>query len=162
MAAREHRHAVRLRWTGAGGTGTTGYAAYGRDHVISAPGKPDLLGSSDPAFRGDPARWSPEELVLAALSACHQLWYLHLCAEAGVVVLAYQDDPEAILQEQQDGAGQLTAITLRPVVTIAQGGDRERALALHTQAGSLCFVARSMNVPVRHAATVAWAAPTET
>ena len=146
---RVHRYEVHLRWTGAGDGGTTGYAAYGRDHVISAAGKPDLLGSSDPLFRGDAARWSPEELLVAALSACHQLWYLHLCAEAGVVVMAYGDAPIGVMREQADGAGQFEAVTLRPTVTLAAGSDTARAQALHEAAGAKCFIARSMAFPVR-------------
>ena len=83
---------LRLRWTGDRGVGTASYTAYARDHEITAPGKPAIAGSSDPRFRGDATRWNPEELLLGAISACHQLWYLHLCAEAGVVVTAYVDD----------------------------------------------------------------------
>jgi organic hydroperoxide reductase OsmC/OhrA len=116
---RTHEYRLHLRWTGAGDSGTASYAGYGRDHVLSAPGKPDLAGSSDPAFRGDRARWSPEELLIGALSACHQLWYLHLCAEAGVVVLAYEDDPVGMLHERPDGAGAFVGVTLHPAVTIA-------------------------------------------
>jgi organic hydroperoxide reductase OsmC/OhrA len=155
---REHLYRLHLRWTGAGASGTTSYAGYGRDHVISASGKPDLDGSSDPAFRGDPARWSPEELLLASLSACHQLWYLHLCAKAGIVVLAYEDDPVGIMQEQPDGAGQFAGVTLHPVVTLARDIDCERAATLHEAAGRMCFIARSMRFNVR----VAPVQPTKT
>jgi organic hydroperoxide reductase OsmC/OhrA len=154
VPARVHRYEVHLRWTGARGAGTTGYRAYSRDHVISAPGKPDLLGSSDPAFRGAPARWSPEELLLAALSACHQLWYLHLCAEAGVVVRAYHDDPDGIMHEGADGSGQFARVTLRPAVTIAPECDPGQAMVLHAAAAGMCFIRRSMAFPVDHQAAV--------
>jgi organic hydroperoxide reductase OsmC/OhrA len=148
--AKLHQYRLQLRWTGAGGGGTTGYAAYGRDYIVSAPGKADLAGSADAAFRGDAARWSPEELLLASLSACHQLWYLHLCAEAGVVVTAYEDSPVATMREQPDGAGQFESATLRPMVTIAPGSDGAGAAALHAAAAAKCFIARSVNFPVRH------------
>jgi organic hydroperoxide reductase OsmC/OhrA len=154
MTARLHRYGVHLRWTGAGETGTTGYAAYSRDHVISAPGKPDLPGSSDPLFRGNPTRWSPEELLLSSLSACHQLWYLHLCAEAGVTVLAYEDQPEGLMREQADGAGQFDRVTLRPCVTICAASDAAHAQSLHAAAASMCFIRRSMAFPVLHEATL--------
>ncbi|BDA85823.1 hypothetical protein Sa4125_33650 [Aureimonas sp. SA4125] len=94
MSYKIHRYASHVRWTGNRGSGTSSYTAYGRAHEIAAAGKPVIPGSSDPAFRGDPDRWNPEELLLASLSACHQLWYLHLCARDGIVVTAYEDKAE--------------------------------------------------------------------
>ncbi len=160
-AHRQHRYAVRLDWTGNLGNGTVSYRGYSRDHSLKAPGnagKPAIAASSDPAFRGDPARWNPEELLVAALSSCHQLWYLHLCATAGIVVTAYEDDAEGIMDEEADGAGQFTAVVLRPRVALAPGSDRDRALALHHAAAEKCFIARSVNFPVTHEPVVAVAA----
>lgn len=150
-----HRYRARIEWTGARAHGTTSYRAYGRDHRIAVANKPDLLGSSDPAFRGDASRHNPEELLLAAVSACHMLWYLHLAAEAGVVVTAYADDAEGQMEMEADGAGQFTGVTLRPSVTLASGSDRARADSLHAQAHAKCFIARSVNFPIaiRPAAT---------
>jgi organic hydroperoxide reductase OsmC/OhrA len=144
-----HRYTVALEWTGNTGAGTAGYTDYSRDHVLRAPGKPDLAGSSDPHFRGDAARWNPEELLVASLSACHQLWYLHLAAEAGIVVTAYRDAAEGEMALEPDGGGRFVAVTLRPEVTIA-AGDAARAHALHAEAARLCFIARSVAFPVRH------------
>ncbi len=145
-----HRYAVTVEWTGNTGAGTSGYRAYQRRHEISANGKPPIPGSSDPAFRGDAARWNPEELLVAALSGCHQLSYLHLCADAGIVVLAYADDAEGLMQEEDGGAGQFQSVLLRPRVTVAAGSDLAKARALHDAAHALCFIARSVNFPVRH------------
>ncbi|CAO3431128.1 OsmC family protein [Azospirillum endophyticum] len=150
MAHREHRYSVRLDWTGNLGTGTSGYKAYSRDHELKAGTKPAIPATSDPAFRGDPARWNPEEMLVGALSSCHQLWYLHLCATAGIVVTAYSDDAEGVMEEETGGAGQFTAVILRPRVTLAPGSDADKALALHHQAAEKCFIARSINFPVRH------------
>ncbi|HSJ16327.1 MAG TPA: OsmC family protein [Longimicrobiales bacterium] len=144
-----HQYAIHTTWTGNRGTGTSGYRAYDRAHEISAPGKPALAASSDPAFRGDPARYNPEELLVAALSSCHMLWYLHLCADAGIVVSAYQDDASGVLEMTPDGGGRFTEVLLRPRVTIERG-DAARAAALHDDAHRLCFVASSVNFPVRH------------
>ncbi|MEH3046995.1 MAG: OsmC family protein [Sphingomonas adhaesiva] len=144
---REHGYAVRTVWTGNLGEGTATYRGYARDHVVSAAGKADLAASADPAFRGDPARWNPEELLVASLSGCHQLWYLSLCAEAGVVVTAYEDAAEGVMAEETGGAGQFVSVTLRPRVTIASG-DMEKARALHERAHAMCFIARSVNFPV--------------
>ncbi|PZQ62846.1 MAG: peroxiredoxin [Sphingomonas taxi] len=150
-----HHFRIALRWTGDRGTGTSSYAAYGRDHVIEGEGKAAAIpGSSDPRFRGDAARWNPEELLLAALSACHQLWYLHLCADAGITVTDYRDAADAELVLEPDGGGRIVAATLRPAVTIAAGGDAARASSLHGEARRLCFIARSVAFPVRHEACV--------
>jgi organic hydroperoxide reductase OsmC/OhrA len=145
---REHRYQLRVTWTGNRGEGTRSYTAYSRDHEVSAEGKPALLGSSDPGFRGDPTRWSPEELMVAALSQCHMLWYLHLCSAAGIVVTAYEDSPEGLLAENRDGSGQFVRTTLRPRVTLADPDRAAQAAGLHGRAHELCFIARSVNFPV--------------
>ncbi len=149
-----HHYAVRVDWTGNRGTGTTGYKAYGRDHLISADGKHDISGSSDRTFHGDADRWNPEELLLAALSQCHLLSYLHVAASAGVVVTDYHDEAVGTM-EQTDGGGHFTSATLRPVVTVADEGMVERALALHHEASQKCFIAASVNFPVAHEPQVA-------
>ncbi|HVC59283.1 MAG TPA: OsmC family protein [Acetobacteraceae bacterium] len=150
MAERRHAYAARVEWTGNQGSGTASYRGYSRAHDISAPGKPTIAGSSDPGFRGDPARWTPEELLVASLSACHQLWYLHLCADAGIVVRAYRDDAVGVMLEQIDGAGQFEIVTLRPHATLAPGSDEATARRLHGEAARMCFIARSVSFKVSH------------
>jgi organic hydroperoxide reductase OsmC/OhrA len=146
---KEHGYAVQVAWTGDEGSGTSGYRAYRRDHEISATGKRPILASSDPAFRGDASRYNPEELLVASLSSCHMLWYLHLCSDAGVVVTGYVDDASGTMAETEDGGGRFTVLVLRPRVTIADGSDREVAASLHEKAHHLCFIANSVNFPVR-------------
>ena len=146
--SREHAYRVEVKWTGNRGTGTSSYKAYGRDHEIRATGKPAISGSSDPTFRGDPARWNPEDLLVGSLSACHELWYLHLCAGAGVVVLAYEDHAEGVMVEEDSGGGQFTSVTLRPQVTIDAASNADLAKSLHQVAHEKCFVARSVAFPV--------------
>ena len=148
MASKTHSYHVQVTWTGNQGTGTASYRGYSRDHLIEAAGKPAINGSSDPSFRGDPARWNPEELLLAALSACHKLWYLGLCAEAGISVQSYEDHATGSMLEESDRAGQFTQATLHPRITFAPGSDLEKALALHHSAHEKCFIARSVNFPV--------------
>ncbi|WP_207461757.1 OsmC family protein [Azospirillum sp. SYSU D00513] len=150
MAGKEHRYAVTVTWTGNTGTGTSGYRAYERRHEIAVPAsaKPAIPGSSDPAFRGDPARWNPEELLVASLSACHKLWYLHLCADAGLAVTAYTDRADGVMEETADGGGRFRHVTLRPEVTLAPGSDPERARAIHHDAHEKCFIAASVNFTV--------------
>jgi organic hydroperoxide reductase OsmC/OhrA len=152
----EHRHEYRITvtWEGDRGTGTSGYRAYGRDHRIAAAGKPDILASADPHFLGDPARWNPEEMLLASVSACHKLWYLHFCAVSGVIVTAYQDDAEGTMQMDSDGGGRFTEIVLKPRVTIKTGTYPELALELHEDAHEKCFIANSVNFPVRCEAVI--------
>lgn len=148
MSGGAHHYDIRVRWTGNHGSGTASYRAYGRDHLIQAKGKPTVAGSSDPAFRGDPERYNPEELLLAAASACHMLTYLHLCADAGVVVTGYEDAATGTMVEDADGGGRFRDILLRPRITLAAGSDLERANALHEDAHRLCFIANSVSVPV--------------
>ncbi len=148
MPDKQHHYRVTVTWTGNRGQGTRTYTAYGRDHVIEAVGKPPIPGSSDPAFRGDPDRWNPEELLLASLSACHKLWYLHLCAVAGLNVVTYQDAAEATMSEDATGGGRFIQAILRPTITFAPGADLAQAEALHDDAHRHCFIANSVNFPV--------------
>ncbi|GAA1468500.1 peroxiredoxin [Microbacterium thalassium] len=137
-------------WTGDRGTGTSGYRDYDRAVSISVEGKPELLASADKPFRGDPARWNPEDMLVAALSECHLLSYLHACVQAGVVVLAYEDDASGLMREDGSGAGRFHEVVLRPRVTIADAAMRDAALAAHETAHGWCFIANSVNFPVRH------------
>lgn len=156
MAHGEHKYRVSVQWTGNRGTGTSGYREYGRDHVIRAGNKPDIPGSSDPAFRGDATRWNPEDLLVASTSACHKLWYLHLCSDAGVRVVEYLDDAEGAMLDGPD-RGRFTEIVLRPRVVIRRGDDRALALELHHKAHAQCYVANSVNFPIRCEPTVDYA-----
>jgi organic hydroperoxide reductase OsmC/OhrA len=145
----EHHYRLRSEWTGNRGTGTTGYKDYDRLVTLSSDGKPDLPVSADKPFRGDPSRWNPEELLLAALSECHLLSYLHACVTAGVVVVAYTDDASGLLTEDGRGGGAFTEVVLRPRVTVAEASMLEAASAAHHQALEWCFIANSVNFPVR-------------
>jgi organic hydroperoxide reductase OsmC/OhrA len=147
MARREHTYRVQVEWTGNRGTGTSGYREYGREHTIRAAGKPEIAGSSDAAFRGDAARWNPEDLLVAAAAACHKLWYLHLCADAGIAVQSYVDEAVGVMLESPE-QGRFTRIVLRPKVTIRSGDDAELAARLHQQAHAHCYVANSVNFPI--------------
>jgi organic hydroperoxide reductase OsmC/OhrA len=151
---REHRYSVTVTWTGNTGTGTSTYRSYERAHEISAEGKPAIGASSDPVFRGDRTRWNPEELLVAALSSCHQLSYLHLCADVGIVVVEYVDHAEGWMVETPDGSGQFTRVVLRPKVTIS-AGDAAKAKELHHEAHAKCFIARSVNFPVENEPEIA-------
>ncbi|GAB2986395.1 OsmC family protein [Actinotalea caeni] len=145
-----HTYEIGLSWTGNTGAGTSSYRAYTRDHEVTAPGRPPLLGSSDPTFRGEATRWNPEQLYVASIAQCHMLWYLHLAAQAGVTVTAYEDRPTAVMVEEAGGAGRFESVTLRPSVTIAPGSDPKTAAALHDQVGDYCFIARSIRTPIHH------------
>lgn len=150
MPQTSHHYALTVTWTGDLGEGTRDHRAYSRSHEITGPGLPPLLGSADTAFRGETGRWNPEQLLVAALSQCHLLAYLHVCAVAGVVVTGYTDHPEGVLARTSGGGGRFTEVLLRPRVTVAASDQVERALALHPGANRQCFVANSVNFPVRH------------
>ncbi len=144
---------ARIEWTGAKAGGTTSYQAYSREYEVTSEGKPTIRGSADRQFRGDPSLYNPEDLLVIALSTCHLLSYLAECARAGVNVVAYEDDARGTMQ-MKDGAIRFTDVLLQPRVTIAPGSDVEKAKALHAKAHEECFIANSVNFPVRHEATV--------
>ena len=145
-----HNYSLSLIWTGNTGKGTSNYRSYERSHTISIPGKPILLASSDPAFRGDASCYNPEELLLASLSSCHMLWYLHLCAENGIIVTGYSDHPTGSMEEAVNGSGKFTEVILRPVVLITDFLQKEKAIQLHVEANRMCFIANSVNFQVKH------------
>jgi organic hydroperoxide reductase OsmC/OhrA len=147
-----------MSWRFAGpataGRGPAVTRAYGRDHEVTAEDRAPIAGSSAPGFRGDPDRWNPEQLLVAALAQCHMLWFLHLAAVAGIVVCAYEDRAFGELTENRDGSGQFSRVVLRPVVTVADRSMRLRAELVHADAHGRCFIARSVNFPVGHEPTV--------
>jgi len=145
-----HQYKVNLTWTGNSGSGTKDYRSYERSHVITAENKMPIPASSDPAFRGDVLRYNPEELMVASISSCHMLWYLHLCAVAGIIVTEYQDHASGIMTETSDGAGHFTEVTLHPFVTITETARIADANELHHRANKMCFIANSCNFPIHH------------
>lgn len=144
-----HHYSVSIAWTGNRGSGTSGYKDYGRDHIVHAEGKTDIHGSADRSFFGDVERWNPEELLIAALSQCHMLSFLHVATDAGVVVTEYTDTARGVLTLDGTGAGRVTEVTLAPSVTVA-GPVPADMEALHHRASELCFIANSVNFPVVH------------
>ena len=151
MKEREHQYRVTTTWTGNLGAGTSDYRAYSRNHEIKILGKrAPIPGSSDRAFRGDPARYTPEELLVASLSTCHMLWFLHLCADAAIVVIEYEDAATGTMAEHPDGSGEFTRVVLHPRVVITDPARIPDATSLHPRAHDLCFIARSVNFPVNH------------
>lgn len=148
MADKTHRYELDITWTGNTGTGTSGYRDYERAHDISAPGKPTIAGTADLAFRGVPERWNPEELLVASLSQCHMLWVLALCAQNGVTVTGYTDQPWGTMAQTADGGGYFTEVMLRPTVHIADAQQAETLTEIHERAHRLCFIANSVNFEV--------------
>ncbi len=148
----DHSFALSIEWTGNRGTGTSGYRDYERSGVVTAPGKEPIASSSARVFHGDSTRWNPEEMLIAALAECHMLSYLHTALRNGVVVTAYTDDATGTMVQEGDG-GHFTEVTLRPRVTVADASQVELAQRIHTEAAENCFIAASMNFPVRHEPT---------
>jgi organic hydroperoxide reductase OsmC/OhrA len=150
--AHEHHYAARLVWTGAERGPTTDYRSYSREYRVEIEGKPPLVGSADPTFRGDPGLHNPEDLLVASLSACHMLTYLAECARAGIEVVGYEDQARGKMAFK-DRKMRFVEVTLAPRVTIA-AGDLAQAEALHEKAHADCFIASSVNFPVTNTATV--------
>lgn len=151
MVRRNHHYEIDLSWAGNLGVGTRGYEDYARDFLVTATAKTTSIeGSADPAFRGAATRWNPEELLLASVAACHKLWYLHLCADANVVVCAYRDQASASMGPDTDGVTRILSAVLRPQVVISNSSDAKLAAALHADANAACFVANSVRFPIEH------------
>jgi organic hydroperoxide reductase OsmC/OhrA len=146
-----HHYQLKIEWTGNNGTGTSNSAAYERSHNLSVIGKEPLSCSSDPAFRGDKTKYNPEEMLVAAVSSCHMLWYLHLCADAGIIVTEYVDNPEGtMMEETATEPGRFTEIILNPLITVTAATMKEEAYLLHDQARKKCFISNSCNFPISH------------
>lgn len=145
---KEHQYPLHITWTGNRGEGTTSYTAYGREHRIEGKDKPTLEASADTPFQGDATKYNPEDLLVASLSACHMLWFLHLCADRGIVVVAYEDRPVGILTQEAHGSGQFKEVTLHPRVQITDASQINLLPDLHELAGEKCFIANSVRFPV--------------
>ena len=153
MSNKKHQYNIHLKWTGNLGTGTKGYTTYGRDYSIAYGNKPVLLGSADPSFRGDASRYNPEDLLVAALSGCHMLCYLHLCAVNGIVVTNYEDHAIGTMTEAAGTGGHFQEVILKPLIMLSDASMKAKADELHHQANKVCFIANSCNFPVLHQAT---------
>lgn len=147
---KSHHYSLDIKWTGNTGEGTKNYRSYERSHIISVENKTEIAASSDPSFRGDKTKHNPEELFLASLSSCHMLWYLHLCADAGIVVTNYSDQATGTMTETANGGGRFTEVVLHPSVTITNEAMLEKATSLHHKANVLCYIANSCNFPILH------------
>ncbi|MGJ1283566.1 OsmC family protein [Sphingobacterium spiritivorum] len=148
--SKQHHYNVTVEWTGNTGQGTKSYTSYSRNHSIRSESKAIIEASSDPAFRGDPQRYNPEELLLSSVSSCHMLWYLHFCTQHNITVLTYTDQPEGTMLENEDGSGYFTGIILCPQIEIAEEDKVELAKDLHHKANTYCFIANSLNFKVEH------------
>ena len=150
--SKKHHYKTKIVWTGNRGEGTTDAGKYERVHTVSVECKPDILASSDIPFRGDGTKHNPEDFLVSALSSCHMLWYLHLCADAGVIVTAYEDNAVGVMEEKPTGGGNFVEVILHPVITLKQKAMQAMAEQLHTTANQKCFIANSCNFPVKHEA----------
>ena len=146
-----HQYKTIVEWNGDQDIGTTNYRSYQRDYLISSEGKyAVILGSADPSFLGDKSRYNPEDLLVSSISACHMLWYLHLCAVNKVVVTNYTDNATGVMEESKDGSGKFKQVTLNPIVTVKRGAMTKRAYELHAEANKMCFIANSCNFDIEH------------
>ena len=148
MNSASHEYVANIVWTGNTGRGTSSYKSYDRNWQIVTPHKAIIECSNDPLLGGDPTKHNPEDLLVASIASCHMLWYLHLCAVAGVNVISYHDTPLALGELERSGAGRFTSITLRPQIEITAESDENKALSIHGDIHQYCFIARSLNFPV--------------
>ncbi|MGZ3863872.1 MAG: OsmC family protein [Bacteroidia bacterium] len=147
---KEHHYTANIVWTGNKGEGTKTYTSYDRNYTISVMNKPDINGSADIPFRGDGTKYNPEDFLLCSLSTCHMLWFLHFCADNGIIVTDYKDTPKGTMIQNAGGGGHFTEVILNPAVTITDASKTELANSLHAKANEKCFIANSCNFPVKH------------
>lgn len=152
--AHVHRYQAKLEWVGASRGSTATYQGYSREYSVAIPGKPVFAGSADPTFRGDPKLYNPEDLLVVALSSCHMLSYLALAARSKLEVQSYVDEATGTM-DMKDGKIRFVEVVLYPRVTVAAGSDLELARRLHDKAHSECFIANSVNFPVRNEPQIA-------
>lgn len=153
---KEFTYETTVTWTGNDGSGTA-ESSYGRDNEVASHSLPTIPGSAPAEFGGDGVSWTPEELLVGAVSQCHLLTYLFQCSRHGIVVESYVDDAVGTLEVDRSG-GQFSRFTLRPAVTIS-AGDPEVAERLHADAHAACFVGRSLSSEVVIEPTVSMATP---
>jgi organic hydroperoxide reductase OsmC/OhrA len=153
MMKKQHNYAATIKWTGNKGKGTSNYIEFERSHSINIDNKPTILGSSDPAFLGDNSKHNPEELLLASLSSCHMLWYLHLCSVSNIIVTSYTDIATGTMLETSNGSGQFSEASLNPTVIVSKNSMIKKAIELHNKANKLCFIANSINFKILHNCT---------
>lgn len=145
----EHHYQLTNTWTGNTGTGTKTVRGYERSHTVSIAGKPDQYLTTDNKAVGDPSKLNPEDLLVTALSSCHLMSYLYICALEGIVVVDYVDNATGTMLETKSGGGSFKEVTLRPVVTVADSSMIVRANELHHKAHEICYIANSVNFEVK-------------
>lgn len=145
----EHHYTLKAVWQGNRGTGTSGLRDYDRSHLVSIAGKPELHLTTDNAHVGDRSKLNPEDLLVTALASCHMLSYLYVCAKAGVVITAYEDNASGLMIEDADGSGRFKVVTLKPSVKVAEASMIQKAIDLHHDAHEICYIANSVNFEVR-------------
>jgi organic hydroperoxide reductase OsmC/OhrA len=145
----KHNYEATVTWTGARQGTTSSWHAYSREYEALVEGKPTLQLTADSAFLGDAALHNPEDLLVISLSGCHLLTYLWQCSRARLHVVSYADEASGAMI--WDGETyRFSEVVLRPRVVVKEGSDLALAEELHDRAHDLCFIARSVNFPVRH------------
>jgi len=146
-----NNYKIRVEWTVNKGNGTLNDKSYSRNHNISSEEKHNLIhDSSDPSFSGERTKYNPEELFISSISACHMLWYLHLCSINKIVVTEYIDNAKGFMEETENSNGKFTEVILNPTVKITDPSSINKANKLHTDANGISFIAKSCNFKIKH------------
>lgn len=146
---KEHRYNLTAIWRGNKGTGTSGLRDYDRSHTVSILNKPQLHLTTDNPAVGDKTKLNPEDLLVTAVSSCHMLSYLYVCALEGVIVTDYVDNATGLMLEHASGGGQFKEVVLNPVIKVAKTTMIKKAIELHHKAHEICYIANSVNFEVK-------------
>ncbi len=146
---KEHNYKLTTVWTGNTGSGTKNVRSYDRSHTVAIQGKPELFLTTDNPAVGDKSKLNPEDLLVTAISSCHMLSYLYVCAMEGIVITSYTDHATGIMIEQANGSGSFKEVTLNPIFCVADESMIEKAIELHHKAHEICYIANSVNFDVK-------------
>lgn len=145
----EHNYKVRAEWTGNKGEGTKNVRSYDRSHTVTIQGKPELHLTTDNPAVGDKTKLNPEDLLVSAISSCHMLSYLYVCALEGIVITSYTDNATGIMIEEASGGGSFKEVNLYPICHVQNEQMIDKAIELHHKAHEICYIANSVNFEVK-------------
>ena len=133
----EHEYQVAAWWTS------------GRTGIAKSVSSPNAIHFTAPKnFGGLEGRWTPEELLLAAISGCFTTTFRTIVSRAESDFTDLEAEAVATMRKVDSGY-MFTEIVLRPVLKIADPEQRERAIELLNRAGRLCLVSRTLDIPLR-------------
>jgi len=141
-------HRISLDWQRAGAAFERGN--HPKDHRIMYLGGQTLGVSAAVEYGGNSTLTDPEQMLLSALSSCHLLTFLAVCANRGFVVDSYTDEAQCEIGKNDEGITAVVWAQLRPSVRFS--GDlrpnAEEFNKLHDRSHRACFIGQSLKTEI--------------